>query len=232
MRRSKMCGRYTLSDDCQKIFTQLKIKHNLESSPSYNIYPGQTVTFIKTVDHNQKDIGKAHWGIIPYWMKEEDIKSQWINARLGTVDEKLLFKESFKQRRCLILADGFYEWAPTTTKTKIKQPYYFHLPHREPFAFGSIWSQWKSKEGKIMDSCAILTMPANDKVKSIHNRMPLILKPEYYEEWLLPKPTPRKGWEREERNLNKLLQHYPVSTYVNNPVNEFEKCIEPIDKKI
>jgi putative SOS response-associated peptidase YedK len=166
----------------------------------------------------------AHWGLIPPWQKEEDMSTKWINARIETVDSKPLFKQAFAHHRCLIVANGFYEW----TKTKIKQPYYFHFADKTSFGFAGLLSYGKSKEGKKIASCSILTTEANDIVKPVHHRMPLILKSDYYNEWLASNLTHKEIWMKEAAQSNESLKSYAVSTYVNSPVHQSKKCIESL----
>ncbi len=172
-----MCGRFSLSSSMEKISDFFNIATSLQLSPQYNIYPGQDILIVRQKDKALREFLFAHWGFIPSWLKEEEISSKWINARIETVDIKPLFTESFKHKRCLIVADGFYEWS----KAKIKQPYYFHLKNESPFGFAGIWTQWKNEKGKVIESCSILTTESNEVVKPVHSRMPIILTPHYFD---------------------------------------------------
>lgn len=144
--------------------------------PRYNIAPTQPVLTVLQHD-STREARLLQWGLIPSWSKEA---KGFINARVETIEEKPSFKESFQRRRCLILADGFYEWE---RNGKIAQPYYFQMKDARPFAFAAVWDRWQSKKGSIA-SCAIITTTANELLAEIHTRMPVILPPESYEPWL------------------------------------------------
>lgn len=220
-----MCGRFSLSSSAEKISDFFNIPISLQLHPQYNIYPGQDILIVRQKEDTPREFALAHWGLVPPWLKEEDIGSKWINARIETADIKPLFRESFKHKRCLIVANGFYEW----TKTKVKQPYYFHLKKNEPFGFAGIWTQWKNKKGKIIESCAILTTEANAIIKSVHPRMPIILTSRYFDAWLSSAETKKEKWANlKNKELMTQLAGYPVSTYVNNPSHQSEKCISPL----
>ena len=225
-----MCGRFSLYSDPQKIAKQFSLINFQEPSfiPSYNIAPSQSIYVICNVpSHNNKNEGTIklmQWGLIPFWTKEEDLAAGIINARLETVDKKPAFRQAIKQHRCLIIADGFYEWK---AKIGYKQPYYICTKDNSLFGFAGIWSHWQGTTGTI-DSCAILTIPANKTLASIHDRMPAIVKPEHYAKWLdvsyhdmeklksLLAPYPEDN-----------LTLYPVSRSVNNFRHNSADCIEP-----
>jgi putative SOS response-associated peptidase YedK len=171
-----MCGRFTLRNpDRLKLgdFDYFDL-HNL--IPRYNIAPTQDVLTIVERD-STREATFLQWGLIPYWSKEA---KGIINARVETIDEKPSFKDSFEKRRCLIFADGFYEWE---RNGKISQPYYFQMKNEAPFAFAGIWDRWQSTD-RLITSCAIVTTIANDLLAKIHTRMPVILRPESYDLWL------------------------------------------------
>ncbi len=191
----------------------------------YNIYPGQDILIVRQKNTALREFAFAHWGFVPPWLKEEDIGSKWINARIETIGIKLVFKNSFKHKRCLIVAEGFYEW----TKTKLKQPYFFHLKINNPFAFAGIWTQWKNKKSKIIDSCAILTTAANKVIEPVHSRMPIILTSQYFDAWLSSTVIKKEKWANlKNKALETQLEGYPVNTYVNNPKHQSVECIAHI----
>jgi len=168
------------------------------------------------------------WGLIPSWAKDPSIGNRMINARSETLAEKPSFKAAYKRRRCLVLADGFYEWRKNPDKSKT--PMYVQLESRDPFAFAGLWESWHSPDGDHVLSCTIITTQPNDFVRKIHNRMPVILPRRAYEQWLDPD-------EQKPDRLQPLLAPYPaeemtaypVSTTVNNPRNETPECIEPVE---
>jgi putative SOS response-associated peptidase YedK len=225
-----MCGRfarYSLSRELERLFNAHP--PSFEIQPNYNVAPTQEIPVI--IQHEDgRHIKKRHWGLVPFWAKDVSIGSRMINARVETVTSKPAFRAALKHRRCLIPANGFYEWKG---KAGSKQPYYFHLPSGDPFAFAGLYEIWDDKkapsEAGPYKSCTIITMDASDSVKDIHNRMPLILKPEAYNEWLDPE---NKEPGRIEKLLNngcvKELKRYPVSKLVNQVGNNTQDCMEPL----
>jgi putative SOS response-associated peptidase YedK len=155
---------------------------NVDVTPSYNVAPTQEILAI--VRHDDRNhLEKLHWGLVPFWAKDAGNGSRMINARSETVATKPSFRMAFKWRRCLILADGFYEWMGEKGN---KQPMYLTLPDGRPFAFAGLWEDWdnRGKEPTAYRSCSILTREASESVMPIHNRMPVILKPEAVDAWL------------------------------------------------
>lgn len=217
-----MCGRFSLSSSTEKISDFFNLALSLQLHPQYNIFPGQDILIVREKEDAPREFALAHWGFVPPWLKEEEIGSKWINARIETIDIRPLFKNSFKHKRCLIVADGFFEW----TQTKAKQPYFFHLKKNEPFGFAGIWTQWKNEKGKIIESCAILTTAANSVIKPVHPRMPIILTSHYFDSWLSSAEINKEKFTNlMNKELTTLLIGYPVSTYVNNPSHQSKKCI-------
>ena len=170
------------------------------------------------------------WGLIPSWAKDPSIGARLINARAETAHEKPSFRAAFRRRRCLIPSDGFYEWQRTASG---KQPYYIIMQDGGPFAFAGLWEQWEGADGSVVESCTILTTVPNEVVEPLHNRMPVIVAPEDYDEWL---GTGRDATIREQSALRHLLKPYEaeamrayaVSTYVSSPFNEGAGCMEPM----
>jgi putative SOS response-associated peptidase YedK len=225
-----MCGRFTLSPKGPDFLGYFEIMESLDFTPRYNIFPGQDVLIIRNDKENKKrESAFVHWGLIPHWQKEEDIGTKWINARSETITEKKLFNKSFQSKRCLIVADGFYEWE-TIENSKIKQPYYFHQKDHHPFGFAGIWEHWENSSGKTIDSCCILTTSANQIVSPVHNRMPIIIPRESHKTWLDSGSLNMQDFDKithlsmKESNLTRT----PVSTYVNSPTNQDKKCIDGI----
>lgn len=228
-----MCGRFTLTtspDELQAAFDWLKMPPEMSDpdvgGPRYNIAPTQPVAVVPNDGFNRLDY--FTWGLIPSWAKDPGIGSRMINARAETLAEKPSFRNAFKRRRCLILADGFYEWQ-VIPGHKSKQPMYITLEDHRPFAFGGLWEIWKSPDGSEIYSCTIITTEPNPLMATIHNRMPLILPPETYTQWLNPN-------EQRPEALQSLLQPYPasqmaaypVSSLVNSPANDTPELVEPL----
>jgi putative SOS response-associated peptidase YedK len=223
-----MCGRFTLFSsprELQQFFGTPP--PSFEVHPNYNVAPTQEIPVI--IQHEDgRHLNKRHWGLVPSWAKDSSIGSRMINARVETVALKSAFRTAIKRRRCLIPANGFYEWKG---KAGNKQPYYFHLPSGEPFAFAGLWEVWENKNAPSdagpYKSCTIITTDVSDSVKDIHNRMPLILKPEVYAEWLDPKNKEPGRIEKVLKNgCVKELKRYPVSELVNHVGNNSKECIE------
>ncbi len=220
-----MCGRYTLTVPVEILAEEFGVTGPLpEVPPSYNIAPTQEVAAV-LADDGERRLEMLRWGLIPSWADDPGIGSRMINARSETVPEKPSFRRAFRERRCLIIADGFYEWKRTNDG---KQPYYIRMEGGRPFAFAGLWESWRGGREEIR-SCTILTTEANDRVSNIHHRMPVILAPEDHGLWLDPDV-------READPLLPLLapypddvmDAYPVSRFVNRPANDEPRCVEPL----
>lgn len=210
-----MCGAYSLTIEFGKLVKRFKAKKPKVSYPKrYNIRPSQPLVAILNTDPEQMVL--AEWGITPFWDKTG--KKQIINARKDSL-EKPTFKQSFHERRCLILADGFYEWK---AGPKGKTPHRFTLKSEEPFAFAGIWQE-KDDEPQAV----IITTEPNELVSKVHNRMPVILKPEAEQEWLNPDLEPEQALELIQSYPAKEMRNYVVSTLVNLPKNDSLEIIKP-----
>ncbi len=228
-----MCGRFTLTDPDADLAVQFDLPQIPDLKPRYNIAPTQPVAAVRVApEAASTDAGAAremalfHWGLIPFWAKDPDIGARMINARAETAAEKPAFRAAFRRRRCLVVADGFYEWQK---QNGWKQPFYICLRDRRPFAFAGLWERWQGPDDTVIESCTLLTTTPNDLIRPLHNRMPVILHPRDYELWLDP------GFQQVEE-LQPLLgpypagemDAYPVSRLVNSPKNDDPKCIEPM----
>jgi putative SOS response-associated peptidase YedK len=217
-----MCGRYTLRTPVDVLAEGFEIEEYPSSlPPNYNVAPTQEVAAVVEGDEKRK-LGLFHWGLIPSWAKDPAIGNKMINARAETVSEKPSFRKAFKVRRCLILADGFYEWQKTDNG---KQPYHIKMQNDSPFAFAGLWETWKDDEE--IRSCTIITTNANDLMSEIHHRMPVILPPENYAVWLDP------DFDEKEALTSLLkpypadaMEAYPVSRRVNKPSNNEPSVLE------
>ena len=222
-----MCGRFTFAQSDETIAELFHLAEVPPLSPRYNIAPTQSVPVVmETAEDKTRQFKLLHWGLIPSWAKDSKMGAKLINARAETVDEKPAFRAAFKKRRCLVLADGFYEWQQQNGK---KQPFYFRLQDGQPFAFAGLWEHWEGAEGEAIESCTILTTEANDLLQPIHDRMPVILDAKDYEKWLDPtvqKPDALKSLLKPYRSEAMTL--YPVSAKVNNAKYESPNCIEEI----
>jgi putative SOS response-associated peptidase YedK len=219
-----MCGRFTRTADVEEVAEEFGLER-IESSlePSYNIAPTQNVAAI--VQDDQKRLVTMRWGLIPSWAKDEAIGAKLINARAETVSEKPSFRTPFKRRRCLIIADGFFEWQKIGGE---KQPFYIHLKSGKPYAFAGLFDVWDSPDESIT-SCTLITTEANELMQPIHERMPVILNREAADLWIATN-------QQEPKDLLDLLKPYPadlmeayaVSKLVNSPRNNQPDCIEPL----
>ena len=225
-----MCGRfvlYSLPPELQDFFDLRPITFVI--SPDYNVAPTQEIPVIVRKDDG-RHLEKRRWGLVPFWAKAPSIGSRMINARLESVTTKPSFKAALRHRRCLIPANGFYEWK---RKAGGKQPFYLTLPSGEPLAFAGLWEVWRNKDAASDQepwlSCTIITTEAGESVKDIHARMPLILPPDAHNDWLNPENRDPALLERLlKSSAVKKLDRYPVSKLVNRVENNSADCIKPL----
>lgn len=218
-----MCGRFAQFTPLSELMEEFEIDQNLsDAAPSYNISPGQEISVI--VIDNGKKIVKMKWGLIPSWSKDMIGAYKMINARAETITEKPSFRTSFKKRRCLILADGFYEWR---TDGKEKIPVYVRLKNGEPFALAGVYDFWKSPQGKIIGSCAIITTEANDVFRSVHNRMPVSIRKKDRELWFDFTQDEQMILPFLEAPAADEIEFHEVSRDVNSPAINNPDLIKP-----
>lgn len=224
-----MCGRFTLFSDFNAIIERFNIEAAIGEDlylPSYNIAPSQSVLSVIN-DGTKNRLGYLRWGLIPSWAKDEKIGYKMINARAETILEKPSFRNAFKKRRCLVVADSFYEWKRDRSKTKI--PMRIKLKSDGLFAMAGLWEPWKSPAGHSVFSCTIITTTANNLMKSIHDRMPVILKPEDEQTWLNPTNMDPEGLNHLLKPLpEEFMEAYEVSSLVNSPKNNSPRLIERV----
>jgi putative SOS response-associated peptidase YedK len=221
-----MCGRFTLSYKADEIQLSLGITGMPDEwQPRYNIAPTQPIAAV--LEGKDKKIEFLYWGLVPSWAKEISIGTKMINARSETIMEKPSYKSAFQRRRCLILADGFYEWKKSKAKGPA-QPFFFQLKTREPFAFAGIWERWLPPDGSELLSGSIITCAANDVVAPIHERMPVILDKGSMWSWLEEHPAKELLNMLEPYDASK-LDITMVSTLVNSPFNDSAECIRAIN---
>lgn len=220
-----MCGRFTLRTPKERIKEEFQLQEEPPIEARYNVAPTQSILAVREVS-DEREAVLLKWGLIPSWAKDDSMSARLINARSETVAEKPAFREAFKRSRCVIPADGFYEWK---REGKSKQPFFFSLRDERLFGFAGLWDRWKDEDGKVIQSCAILTTEANEVLRPVHDRMPVILHPQTYGEWL--------GDDvRNVAALKELLRPYPsaemiaypVSTDVNSPRNQGEDLISQL----
>jgi putative SOS response-associated peptidase YedK len=219
-----MCGRYTLRTPVGRLAEEFGFEaSSVELPPNYNVAPTQEVAAVLS-EGGERRLELLRWGLIPPWADDPQIGSRMINARSETAPEKPSFRRAFRERRCLIPADGFYEWKRMNGS---KQPYYIHMKEGRPFAFAGLWESWKDNGGPEIRSCAILTTKPNALAGEIHDRMPVILPAGSYDAWLDPDAERDELYGLLAPYPEDEMEAYPVSRFVNSPSNNDPRCIEP-----
>ena len=224
-----MCGRFALNSTPRRIAAHFKLSSDqFELFPRYNIAPTQPVMIVRqNAVTSQRELTHVVWGLIPSWAKDIAIGNRMINARSETAMEKPGYRGAMKYRRCLVPADGFYEWRQSKVKSKApKQPYFIHRSDGDMLALAGLWEHWQGPGGEEIESCTLLTTDANNLMAPLHDRMPVILSPGDYDRWMDVKQ--QDPWQ-----VSDLLRPCPgdwliadpVSSYVNSPRNEGEQCI-------
>ncbi|MFQ4137998.1 SOS response-associated peptidase [Nodosilinea sp. PGN35] len=227
-----MCGRFSLNKTGDDLANSFLLHAPPPVMPRFNIAPSQPLAaVVATPENPEPHFDFRLWGLIPSWAKDPAIGSRMINARAETVVEKPSFRAAFKRRRCLILADGFYEWE-TVAGQKTKQPHYIFLKDHSPFAFAGLWEHWSDPaSGGELQTCTILTTAPNELMESIHNRMPVILAPQDYGAWLDPDFYQPQALQDMLRPYDtEAMDRYPVSTVVNKPQHDLPDCLEPLEE--
>jgi putative SOS response-associated peptidase YedK len=225
-----MCGRFTNKAKPEQVKTEFKVEISNPNllQPRFNIAPSQMIDVVFEPE-TKRILAQLKWGLVPHWAKDSEIGNRMINARAETITEKPSFREAFKSRRCIVPASGFYEWQKV--ERGAKQPFYFYLKEKEVFGFAGLWESWRDKTtGEELETCTIITTEANEVLKQVHERMPVILKAKDYDEWLNPK-------EKDTDRLQKLLAPYPagemdshaVGTNVNHPNRNSPDLIESMN---
>ncbi|MCA1557825.1 MAG: SOS response-associated peptidase [Acidobacteria bacterium] len=203
-----MCGRFTLKTAPKRLAEEFGVDEVPYFEDRYNIAPTQVILGINQID-GERQVKELRWGLVPSWAKDRSMGGKLINARSETVREKPAFREAFKRRRCLIPADGFYEWQ---RRDGYSQPYYFKMADERPFALAGLWDRWGGPDGELVESCAILTTEANEVLRPVHDRMPVILSADSYDLWL----------DSDLRKLDivkELLRPYPAAEMTAYPVS-------------
>ena len=206
-----MCGRFTITLEPAFFQQEFELgKMPSEWVPRYNAAPSQPIPVVK--DSESRDVTMLRWGLVPHWAKDISIGYKMINARSETLQERPSFKNAFKNRRCLILADGFYEWQKPVAKGAPKAPFLFKLKNNHPFAFAGLWESWISPEKKELQTCTIITCEPNLLLAKVHNRMPVIFDQHNCWDWLA---------DKQENELSDLLKAYPAEKMIGFPVGQW-----------
>lgn len=225
-----MCGRYSLVTEKTDLVRVLDLPADAvldDLEPRYNVAPTQEVPIVRR--DGRRRVALHRWGLVPEWADDRKVGARMINARSETIAVKPAFRDAFRERRCLVPADGFYEWL-AVEEGRPKIPHYIRLRSAEPFAFAGLWSEWRAPDGEVLPTFTIVTTRPNELVRPVHDRMPVLLGAEAREAWLAPGPA-------DERKLRDLLrpydaaemEMYPVSRWVNSVDHEGERCIRRLD---
>jgi putative SOS response-associated peptidase YedK len=221
-----MCGRFAFYSPSEATAALFGVDSSLTVVPRYNIAPTQFIAGIRRDEDEHPELVMLRWGLVPFWAKDPSIGNRMINARAETVAEKPSFRSAYRKKRCLILADGFYEWRKEDGQ---KTPYLISLADGSPFAFAGLWENWTSKESdESLQSTAIITTEANDFMSRIHHRMPVVLQPESAKRWL----DGDMNLLQEITEQSPAFRAWPVSRSVNNARNESDSLIEPAGDSI
>jgi len=222
-----MCGRYTLSTPADVVAEVFGLAEAPALTPRFNIAPTQEVAIVRiTAPQASREIAFVRWGLVPRWAQDPEIGNRLINARAETVVDKPAFRGSLRRQRCLVVADGFFEWQKVG---KRKQPWLLHRRDGRPFGMAGLWARWADPAAGDLDSCTIITTTPNEVAAAVHDRMPVILDPGDFALWL----DPQVG---DPARLQPLLrpapaaemEAYPVSLAVNNPANDRPECLAPL----
>jgi putative SOS response-associated peptidase YedK len=221
-----MCGRFALTSSAPRLARLLGLYGPTEVAPRYNIAPTQSIPAVRETGSGTREWVNLHWGLIPPWAKETRGAYRMINARAESLAQRPAFRSAFRRRRCLIPASGFYEWRQGPGR---KQPWYVTRRDEEPFAFAGLWERWRGPDAQVVESCTVITTEANPLVKTIHDRMPVILDPEDFAPWLSLGQQDTtvlagllRGWPEQP------FRAFPVSTRVNDARIDDAACVEPL----
>jgi putative SOS response-associated peptidase YedK len=219
-----MCGRYTLTRHPRRVAELFGLESLPELEPRYNIAPGQRVPVVRDAETGRQLV-LMKWGLVPAWAAEPGIGNRLLNARCETVADKPAYRAAYRKRRCLLPADGFYEWKTVQGR---KQPFLFRLRDGDLFALAGLWESWHTPDGATLETCTVLTTAANELIRPLHDRMPVVIRAEDHRAWLHPEEQPPDSDRR-------LFTPFPadameaaaVNPWVNRAGNEGPRCLEP-----
>ncbi len=221
-----MCGRFAFYSPSEATAALFGVSGSLEVEPRYNIAPTQYLAAIRNDELEGRELVMLRWGLVPFWAKDPSIGNRMINARAETVAEKPAYRTAYRRRRCLVLADGFYEWH---TEESVKTPYYISLESGGPFALAGLWDHWQSKEtDESLQTATLITMAANEFMATLHHRMPVILEPSTADRWMTGEDLQPDAIAQDSPTLSA----WPVNRRVNNARNEGEDLIEPAGETV
>ncbi len=218
-----MCGRFAFYSPRESVQEYFGVEVPFAFEPRYNVAPSQEVMVIRQQANTQPETEMLKWGLVPFWAKDSEIGSRMINARAETVAEKPAFRQAFKQRRCVILADGFYEWH---TEEGRKTPYFISFKVDHPFGMAGLWENWHANDQPPLETCTIITTAASRSISRLHERMPVILDAPTAMDWIQPEREPDALLAMLKSCDDKEIQAWPVHRAVNNPANQGSTLIE------
>jgi putative SOS response-associated peptidase YedK len=216
-----VCGRFAFYSPTEAAAALFGVEATAEVQPRYNIAPTQFIAAIREDEDQQRELVMLRWGLVPFWAKDPAIGNRMINARAETVAEKPAYRAAYKHRRCIVLADGFYEWQRAG---EVKTPHFISLASGEPFALAGLWENWTDKEsGESLQTTTLITTEANAFMQPLHHRMPVVLEANTAGEWL----AGSKDLLDDVAGITPPLQAWPVDRRVNNARNEGEDLVSP-----
>ncbi len=221
-----MCGRFAFYSPSEAAAALFGVEGSVDVKPRYNIAPTQDIVAIRNAEGEGRELVMLRWGLVPFWAKDPSIGNRMINARAETVAEKPSFRAAYRHRRCIVLADGFYEWQ---RDGNVKTPYFISLANGQPFAVAALWENWTDKEtGESLQTTTLITTEANDFMKPLHHRMPVVLEANGAGEWLAGSNELLDDIDA----ITPPLQAWPVDRRVNNARNEGEDLIDAVGGKV
>lgn len=216
-----MCGRFAFYSPAEATAALFGVNDAPELKPRFNIAPTQSIAAVRMAGEESREVALLRWGLVPFWAKDPSIGNRMINARAETVAEKPSFRAAYRKRRCLILADGFYEWRKEADG---KTPYFISLASGEPFAFAGLWEDWHAKDSDdSLQSTAIITTAANDFMNQLHHRMPVVLQQDAADRWLAGDDEVLA----DAGEASPAFRAWPVDRRVNNARNEGQELVDP-----
>lgn len=221
-----MCGRTALTAPPEDLREAFGLDEAPRFAPHYNVPPSQPLNVVRVLRGSSgRRLEPLRWGLVPFWADEPKIAQKLALARVETVATSPAFREAIRKRRCLVAVDGFFEWLREGKKTS--RPFFVRREDHKPFALAGVWDRWVSKDGEVIESCAILTQPARPPVDAIHGRMPLVLEPADWERWLDASLTDADTLAPLLAPRSPALSAYEVSAHVNDPRHDDARCVEP-----
>lgn len=223
-----MCGRFTLRTPSPELAEIFVVDGRPNLAARYNIAPSQDILVARAVDEaGGREFAMLRWGLVPHWARDAAIGSRMINARAETLAEKPSFRDAYRRRRCLVAADGYYEWQKAPDGTK--QPYHIRFDNDAPFAIAGLWDSWRAPDGETLETCTLITTEACRALAPIHHRMPVILPPDAYDAWLDPRSSSPDALGALLRPLGSDdLAAHAVGLRVNNARHDDIDCLEPV----